>query len=230
MPGNTVLEDIELIIDDLRGGGGKLPPREGGGDGGDSGRRRGGDGDRFRDSGGPASRRYPIAIGLAMVSILIFFLGMVAAFLYLEHFNSAWTPEHLPRILWANTFILLGSSVTLELARRSLASAHVQKFQILWRVTTALGILFLTGQVIAWFELVHSGLLINTLASSFFYLFTGAHGVHLAVGVAALLYVSFRKFEGAKISRAAASQVASYYWHFMDGLWVLLFVLLYVGR
>jgi cytochrome c oxidase subunit III len=227
MPGNSVLEDIELIIEDLRGGGGKLPPRE---DGQDGGRGGGSDGGVFRGAGGAASRRYPIAIGLAMVSILVFFLAMVVAFLFLEHFNPAWTPAHLPRILWANTFILLASSITLELARRSLASADLHKFQMLWRVTTALGILFLTGQVIAWWELVHSGLFINALASSFFYLFTGAHGVHLAVGVAALLYVSFRKFDRAKISRAAASQVASYYWHFMDGLWVLLFALLYAGR
>jgi cytochrome c oxidase subunit III len=223
MPGNTVIEDIELIIDDLRGGGGKLPPPA---DNGDS---RGGDGDKFRRSG-PSSRRYSIAIGLAMVSILVFFLAMVVAFVVLEHFNTAWIPAQLPRILWANTVILLASSVTLELARRGLAASNLQRFQIFWRITTALGILFLTGQVIAWWQLVHSGVLISAQASSFFYIFTGAHGVHLTGGIAALLYVSFRKFERARISRAAASQVASYYWHFMDGLWVVLFALLYLGR
>jgi cytochrome c oxidase subunit 3 len=222
MPGNTVIEEIELIIDDLRGGGGKLPPPADNGDGG-------GDGDKFRRSG-PSSRRYSIAIGLAMVSILVFFLAMVVAFVVLERFNTAWIPAHLPRILWANTIVLLASSVTLERARRSLASANLRRFQTFWRITTGLGVLFLTGQVIAWWELVHSGAFISTQASSFFYIFTGAHGVHLAGGIAALLYVSLRKFERARISRAAASQVASYYWHFMDGLWVVLFALLYLGR
>jgi cytochrome c oxidase subunit 3 len=221
MPGNTVIEDIELIIEDLRGGGGKLPPLADDGDGGDG-------GGKFPRSG-PSSRRYSIAIGLAMVSIMVFFLAMVVAFVVLEHFNTAWIPAHLPRILWGNTVVLLASSVTLELARRGLAAANLRKFQMFWRLTTALGILFLAGQVIAWWELVHSGALISTQASSFFYVFTGAHGVHLAGGVAALLYVSVRKFERAKISRAAASQVASYYWHFMDGLWVVLFALLYWG-
>ena len=223
MPGNTVIEDIELIIDDLRGGGGKLPPPPDHGNGGNG----GGNSPR---SGGPPSRRYSIAIGLAMVSIMVFFLAMVAAFLVLERYNAAWIPGHLPRILWANTVVLLASSVTLELARRSLAAANLRKFQMFWRLTTALGILFLAGQVIAWWELVHSHMLVSTQASSFFYIFTGAHGVHLAGGVAALLYVSLRKFERAKISRSAASQVASYYWHFMDGLWVLLFALLYLGH
>ena len=222
MPGNTVIEEIELIIDDLRGGGGKLPPPAGNGDGG-------GDGEKFRRSGA-SSRRYSIAIGLAMVSILVFFLALVVAFVVLERFNTAWIPAHLPRILWINTVVLLASSVTLELARHSLAGLNLRRFQALWRITTGLGVLFLVGQVIAWWELVHSGVFISTQASSFFYIFTGAHGVHLAGGIAALLYVSLRKFERARISRAAASQVASYYWHFMDGLWVLLFVLLYAGR
>jgi cytochrome c oxidase subunit 3 len=219
MPGNTVIEDIELIIDDLRGGGGKLPPPSDPGDGGD--------GSKFRS--GPPPRRYSIAIGLAMVSILVLFLTIVVAFVVLEHFNTGWTPAPVPRILWANTVVLLASSITLQLARRSVAAANLRKFQIFWRLTTALGVLFLGGQVIAWLELVHAGLFISSQASSFFYVFTGVHGVHLAGGIAALLYVSFRKFERAN-SRAAASQVASYYWHFMDGLWILLFALLCLGR
>jgi cytochrome c oxidase subunit III len=222
MPGTKVLEDLELIIEDIGGGGGHTPPTAGNGDGGDE----GAPGRRSL-----SSRRYSIAIGLAMTSILVFFLGLVVAFVVLEHFNAAWVPVHLPRILWANTAILIASSVTLELARRNLAHANLARFQLMWRITTALGILFLIGQVIAWSELVSSRVLVNSSqASAFFYVFTAAHGVHLLGGIGALLYVSLRQFERAKISRRAASQVASYYWHFMDGLWVLLFALLYLGR
>ncbi len=67
-------------------------------------------------------------------------------------------------------------------------------------------------------------------ASSFFYIFTGAHAVHLLGGVAALLFVSFRKFEKTKISLPAAAEITSYYWHFMDGLWIFLLALLYLGK
>jgi heme/copper-type cytochrome/quinol oxidase subunit 3 len=56
------------------------------------------------------------------------------------------------------------------------------------------------------------------------------HGLHLLGGICALLYVSFRKFEKAKVSRSIAAEVASYYWHFMDGLWIFLLALLYVGK
>jgi cytochrome c oxidase subunit III len=223
MPGTKVLEDLELIIEDIGGGGGSAPPGGGDGDGGDDG--------QPKRQPSPSSRRYSIAIGLAMVSILVFFLGLVVAFVVLEHFNAAWIPVRLPRILWVNTVVLIGSSITLELARRNLADSNLARFQLMWRVTTALGILFLIGQVIAWRELATSRVFLNSSqASAFFYIFTAAHGVHLLGGIAALLYVSIRKFEQAKISRRAASQVASYYWHFMDGLWVVLFALLYLGR
>lgn len=226
MPGTTVIEDIELIIEDLRrGAGGKLPPAgdDGDGDGG------GGEGGRSRR--GPSARRYSIAIALAMVSILVFFLALVVAFLVLEHFNTAWIPVRLPRILWANTFVLIASSLTLELARRALAESNLARFQVLWRATTLLGILFVIGQVMAWRELATSRVLLNSSqASAFFYIFTAAHGVHLLGGVCALLYVSIRHFERARISLRTASQVVSYYWHFMDGLWVLLFALLSVAR
>jgi cytochrome c oxidase subunit 3 len=56
------------------------------------------------------------------------------------------------------------------------------------------------------------------------------HGLHLLGGVFALLYVSLRKFEIAKVSRPVAAEIASYYWHFMDGLWIFLLALLYLGK
>jgi cytochrome c oxidase subunit 3 len=133
--------------------------------------------------------------------------------------------------VWLNTAILLVSSYTLEKARRRLSDADLSGFRKLWRATTILGILFLVGQVIAWLQLVASGLYIaSNQATSFFYIFTAAHAVHLLGGIAALLYVAVRDFETGKISRQTAVKITSYYWHFMDGLWVFLVLLLYFGR
>jgi cytochrome c oxidase subunit 3 len=149
----------------------------------------------------------------------------------LEHTSKAWVPAHLPRILWLNTVILLTSSYTLQRARQRLLSADFSGFRKLWRATTVLGILFLCGQIIAWLQLVASGLYIaSNQATSFFYIFTAAHAVHLVGGIAALLYVALRDFEKGKISRQTAVKITSYYWHFMDGLWVFLLLLLYFGR
>jgi cytochrome c oxidase subunit 3 len=220
--GTTIVEDIELIIEDIGGGGGKLPPA-GGDDGGDSGKRR-----RPQQ---PSSRRYATAIVIAIVSIVMFFMAMASAYIYLRATSNRWVPLHLPWIIWVNTALLLLSSGAMEFARRRLALADVAQFRSLWTVATTLGALFLIGQLVAWRQFVLAGFYVSTnQASSFFYIFTGLHGLHLLGGICALLYVSFRKFEKAKVSRAVAAEVASYYWHFMDGLWIFLLALLYLGK
>lgn len=223
MPGTTAGQDTEIVVIDIGGGGGGIEPPAGGGGGGDS------------DKGGrprkPPQGRYSTAITLGMISIFMFFLVPCTVFLVLEHTSKAWVPAHLPRILWLNTVILLTSSYTLQRARQRLLSADFSGFRKLWRATTVLGILFLGGQIIAWLQLVASGLYIaSNQATSFFYIFTAAHAVHLVGGIAALLYVAMRDFEKGKISRQTAVKITSYYWHFMDGLWVFLLLLLYLGR
>ena len=222
MPGSTIVEDIELIIEDIGGGGGKNPP-PGGDDGDDGGKRRG--------PQVPSSRRYATAIVIAIVSIVMFFMAMASAFIYTRANSNRWVPLHLPWIIWFNTAFLLLSSGAMEFARRRLALADVARFRKLWAVATTLGVLFLMGQLVAWRQFVLAGFYVSTnQASSFFYIFTGLHGLHLLGGICALLYVSFRKFEKAKVSRAVAAEVASYYWHFMDGLWIFLLALLYLGK
>ena len=177
------------------------------------------------------SRRYATAIIIGIISIVMFFMAMASAYIYLRAKSDRWVPLQLPWIVWFNTAILLLSSAAMELARRRLALADVAQFRKLWSVATGLGILFLVGQLAAWRQFVLAGFYVSTnQASSFFYIFTGLHGLHLLGGICALLYVSLRKFEKAKVSRTVAAEVASYYWHFMDGLWIFLLALLYLGK
>ena len=226
MPTATATPDVELTIEDSRGdgGGGGRPP-----DGGDD----GGDGDYGRGwrREPPSPRRFSTAIAIAMVSILMFFMALASAFLLLHHSSRVWVAVHLPRILWANTAVLIASSFILERARLRLSNGDVPSFRKLWLVTTVMGLLFVTGQVVAWRELVAQGVYIaSNQASSFFYIFTGAHGVHLLGGLAALLFVLLRNFEKSQVSMSLAAEITSYYWHFMDGLWIFLFALLYLGK
>jgi cytochrome c oxidase subunit 3 len=222
MPGTSIVEDIELIIEDIGGGGGKNPP-PGGDDGDEGGKRRG--------PQVPSSRRYATAIVVAIVSIVMFFMAMASAFLYTRANSNRWVPLHLPSVIWFNTAVLLLSSGAMELSRRRLSLGEVRQFRKLWFVATALGFLFLAGQLVAWRQFILAGFYVSTnQASSFFYIFTGLHGLHLLGGICALLYVSFRKFEKAKVSRTVAAEVTSYYWHFMDGLWIFLLALLYLGK
>ena len=223
MPGAAAPPDIELIIEEKRGGGGTLPPA--GGEGG-------GDDDRWRPrKRKPSPNRYFTGIALGIVSILMFFMALASAFLVRKGTSGDWVPVHIPPLMWFNTALLLTSSGTLELARKRLARSDVSGFKFFWLTTTALGVLFLTGQVFACRLLVHQGIYLATNpASSFFYIFTGAHAVHLVGGVAALLYVAVRNFDRALVTRVVGAEVTSYYWHFLDALWIFLLVLLYLGR
>jgi cytochrome c oxidase subunit 3 len=228
MPG-SVADDIELIIEEIHGnGGGKPPSRDGDDDGGGD----DGGGESAPEPRRPSSKKFSIAVMLGMVSIVMFFLVLTAAFVALRVHNlHNWNGIRMPRILWANTGVLLLSSATLEVARRRLRLDDTAGFRRMWALTTSLGVLFVGGQVIAWWQLAAQGVYVTSrLASSFFYVFTVLHAVHLLGGVCALLYVELHKFDAARVSRSLAAQVASYYWHFMDGLWLFLLALLYFGR
>jgi cytochrome c oxidase subunit 3 len=231
MAGTSVLDDIELIIEDISGsGGGKPPVRDDhGGDGGAGGN---GGGDRKPEPRNSSPRKYSTAVALGMLSILMFFLVLTAAFVVLRVNNlHTWSGIRLPWILWVNTAILLASSATLELARRRLQMDSLRGFKQLWALTTVLGIVFVAGQIIAWKQLAAEGVYMTSrLASSFFYVFTALHAAHLLGGICALLYVGLRKFEAGRVTRFVAAEVTSYYWHFMDGLWLFLLALLYFGQ
>ena len=218
MPG-TISEDIE-IIGRSRGGG---PPAPAGG--GDEGGGSGGGRQRV------PRRAYFTALQLGLAAVVMFFMALASSYIVRKGLGEDWQRVPIPRILWVNTAVLLASSVTIAVARRKLEAGARDAFQTWWWVTTGLGLLFLTGQVVAWKQLALAGMFLSTNpSSSFFYLLTAAHGVHLAGGMFALFYVRFRAWSRSRIAQGTAAELASIYWHFMDGLWVFLLVLLTVGR
>jgi cytochrome c oxidase subunit 3 len=218
MPG-AIAEELEIGRAG-RGPGGGLP------DGGDGG------------SGGGARevprRAYFTAISLGLAAIVMFFMALTSSYIVRKGLGGDWQPVRLPRTVWFNTAVLLLSSATIEIARRKLARGVAAAFKGWWVLTTGLGLVFLAGQLIAWRQLSAAGVfLASNPASSFFYVLTAAHGLHLVGGILALLYVAFRTWSaaaGARVTQETAAEVASVYWHFMDGLWVFLFLLLTLGR
>jgi len=156
---------------------------------------------------------------------------LTSSFLVRKGLGNDWVAFNFPRVLWVNTLILVASSFTIQAARRFLHEDQRAAFKQWWAITTGLGILFLGGQLIAWRQLAAQGVfLVTNPSSSFFYVLTAAHGLHLVGGILALLYVSQRNWRRSRMSLATATDVASIYWHFMDGLWVFLLALLYLGR
>lgn len=165
-----------------------------------------------------------------MAAVVMLFAAFTSAMVVRQGLSTDWVSFPLPRILGLSTAILLASSLTLELSRRSLRAGSGESFARWLYVTTLLGLMFLGSQLAAWRELASRGVyLVTNPSSSFFYLLTAAHGVHLLGGVVALLYLVVRAGRIAlNPRRATAVEVTAIYWHFMDGLWLYILLLLIV--
>lgn len=199
---------------------------------GDDGR-GGGDGRDDRRGPGPSNSPLPvgayrIAIWIAITSIAILFLALTLVMVARAAESSNWIHTTVPRLLYFNTIVLVASSLTFELSKSSLRRESAAQFVRWLYLTVALGIVFLAGQLVAWKELASQGIYITTNpSSSFLYLLTAAHGLHLLGGILALLYLVFRRrkiFNNPQ--KRIAVDITAIYWHFMDGLWIYLLVLL----
>lgn len=173
---------------------------------------------------------------IVLATVTMTFGAMITVFIGRSEAPLFWGHIRVPRVLWATTAILLASSATLEAARRRLQRHDQRAFFRLAAYTTGLGVLFLAGQIAAWLKILHSGVrLSNNPHSWFIFLFTGLHGLHILVGLAGLIYLLVRTrvpASGPKYqmtTRVVANGV-SLFWHYLDFLWIVLFVLLLTWR
>src|SRR5262249_43661368 len=146
--------------------------------------------------------------------------GLSSAYIVRAASAPDWVALPLPRLLWAGTAVLLFSSVTLEMSRRSLKRELNDSYRRWLAVTSLLGVTFLFFQFSVWRQLAAQGVYIASHPhSSFFYLLTATHGLHLAGGLLALFYLLFRHriplldYE-AKAKRVAVADAVTLYWHF----------------
>jgi len=238
----TTVDDPRISL----GGGGILPPVLGG---------RGDDG-----SGSPnyttRLRRARLGLIVAVTPILMLFVSFTSAYIVRQGLPTLdpqtnllvkdWIPVKLPALLLVNTVVLLLSSLGMELARRQFRGeaalvsggtasevSSTEQNKMPWLgMTLVLGLLFLFGQWTAWKQLGASGFYVSsTASSSFVYLLTGTHAVHLMGGVLALLVASIAAlFRRASARRSIVIDVTAWYWHFMAALWVYILCLLEFAR
>lgn len=202
---------------------------------------RGGNG--FRKNGGDdgadfrfSPARYRIGIWVAIASIVMLFTGLASAYIVRSASADDWVRIVMPKVLWLSTAAILISSVTIEISRRSLKRKGDAQYGMWLAITAALGVLFVASQFFAWRQLARQGVFVaSNPHSSFFYLFTGAHVVHVLGGLGALAYLLLRTrrkrdtVEG-ELKRVGAVDAATIYWHFLDGLWICLFLLLFFWK
>jgi cytochrome c oxidase subunit 3 len=228
--------------------GASLPPRAGGGGDG-----RGRDGlPDFVPNYGERLRRARLGLAVAMTPILMLFISFTAVYLVRRGFLSlnvndpayirTWLPVRLPwTLLLVNTAVLILSSFTIDLGRREItreaALAPLQSIPGIslgderhfpWLgITTILGLLFLAGQLFFWSKLSAEGFhLAGGTSSSFVYILTAMHGLHLAGGILALMCANVAAVLHRPVeTRRIVVDVTSWYWHCMTGLWIYILVL-----
>jgi len=174
-------------------------------------------------------------IWVALSAIAMMFAALTSALYVREGAATDWRHIVLPPILWFNTLALIASSVTLEMARRRVATfmrgqGHSRSSATFWlNATMFLGLVFVVGQYFAWLKLRSEGLYLPTNPnSSFFYVFTGVHVVHVLGGLCGLSRVMLRFRSFARPLRKSTLDATSYYWHFMGMLWLYLLMILWI--
>ena len=172
-------------------------------------------------------------IWVVIAAIAMSFAAFTSALVVRQGASTDWHHLVLPPILYWNTLVLLASGVTLEIARRRIAvfMGGPRTFDLnpaRWLYVTAfLGVVFVAGQYAAWLQLRSAGLYLATNPnSSFFYLLTAIHALHVLGGLVGLTYVT-RKLHRNVLRRSTLDSF-SYYWHFMGILWVYLLLLLWM--
>src|SRR5438105_1878365 len=197
-------------------------------------------------------RRARLGLLVALIPVLMLFVSFTSAYVVRQGLPTLdprtnnlirdWIPVALPRLLLLNTFVLLISSVSMELARRQIRARAVTEatstatgvssgdpIRMPWlAMTFVLGLAFLFGQWTAWKQLAANGFYVSTTpSSSFVYLLTGAHAAHLLGGVVALLIASVAALLHRSLkTRSIVVDVTAWYWHFMALLWIYIFGLM----
>ena len=164
----------------------------------------------------------------------IFTIFVVAYIFYIGKSISGPQPRDVLHVPVFFTICLLSSSVTIHFAVKSLRSGAVRSFSLWWLLTVVLGAIFLAGTAQEWKHLIYDeGLTIQTnLFGTTYYSLVGLHAFHVTAGLLALATVSLLAVLGyVKQEHAERADVLSMYWHFVDAVWVVVFIVVYVvGR
>jgi cytochrome c oxidase subunit 3 len=180
-----------------------------------------------------------VAIGTIvwLSSELMFFAALFAMYFTLRAVNpDVWKLEtemlNIP-FSAANTTILVLSSVTAQLGVFAAERGDKERLRLWFIITFLMGAVFVGGQAFEYAELVHEGLTLSSSPfGSVFYITTGFHALHVTGGLVAFLFVLARSYVRPKMTQGLATSavVTSYYWHFVDVVWIGLFATIYLVK
>ena len=165
---------------------------------------------------------------IAMGSICMMFAGFTSAYIVKRN-QSNFLEFSLPTIFWYSTFVILASSVTIQLAVKNFKAREMSKYRSLITITAILGLIFAALQVVGFKDLESHGIFLtgpkSNAAASFILIIVGVHALHVLGGVIAILVMFLKAFlSKTKNYSSMPIEVVSTYWHFVDVLWLYLLV------
>ena len=185
----------------------------------------------------PANRPNMVSVGTIvwLSSELMFFAALFAMYFTMRAVNQATWSEYTEKLnvpfATVNTIILVLSSVTCQLGVFAAERGDVSKLRMWFVITFVMGAVFVAGQITEYAQLVQEGITLSSSAyGSVFYLTTGFHGMHVTGGLIAFLFVLGRTYVSRRFThrQATTAIVVSYYWHFVDVVWIGLFTMIYL--
>lgn len=162
---------------------------------------------------------------VAIGSILMMFAGLTSAYIVKSR-QASWQDIVVPKIFWISTAVILVSSLTAQMALRSFKQREMKQYRLLIGLTFFLGISFVLLQGVGFMQLWDQRITFKgSGAGQFLYVIFGLHAVHVLGGAIALMMMFIKTFFGKTKSYSAVPvEVATTYWHFVDVLWIYLFV------
>ncbi len=174
---------------------------------------------------------HKFTLWVVICSMVMMFAGLTSAYI-IKRNQANWLTFELPVIFWYSSAIIILSSFTMMISKRAFAEREMGKYRRMLAITTLLGITFIVLQAIGFYQLSGSGItLTRNVAFSFLYVLVGLHALHVIGGVITLTVMLVRVFSRKSRNYSIVPvEMMSMYWHFVDLLWIYLFVFLLMIR
>lgn len=171
---------------------------------------------------------HKFTLWVAIGSILMMFAGLTSAFI-VKRSQVNWLMLDIPLIFWYSTVAILTSSVAIQLSLKALKQRNMVGYRRWLVLTAVLGIVFLVLQIIGFIQfgdqdikLIGAG---SNASYSFLLAISGLHGLHVLGGVITLIVIAIRAISISKRNYSSVPlEIAATYWHFVDALWIYLFI------
>ncbi|MBH2003588.1 MAG: heme-copper oxidase subunit III [Sphingobacteriia bacterium] len=172
--------------------------------------------------------RHKFTLWVAMGSMVMMFAGLTSAYIVKKN-QSSWLEFNLPVLFWYSTAVILVSSFTIQMAVQAHKAREMGKYRALITLTALLGLAFLVMQIMGFLDLESNNIALtgsrSNSAASFLLVITGLHMLHVLGGVVAILFIFIRAYNSQeKAGSSLPVELAATYWHFVDVLWIYLFI------